>query len=498
MKSTNERSASNAGFDVIGQYDQNAINGFNADLLEKMFDYAEIDGGSDVIDAMAGNGNLTQQLFNYCIKKGVELPHVLLYEYSRVQSEIAKTNLANKPVKVITGDILKLKEHSDVPRNHFDRVLLKSANHEIPQEQQQKLYENIYATLKPGGKFVNLGMVFDNDEERKEVRAFAHVKDTEAGMWQAVENRHFLLEDEFYSDLKNAGFSEVLDAERFQYNIKSEIVAKYYFKSKKSIAKYHQQALDSRVLRQNFRMVIDGEQHIFMPPGRITVSRKPSKVEENISTFKNYPIDFLRHIRVHSDLLDLITRHIHPGSSILDVGCGTGLLLERLLSKVVSYEGIDIMNEYIHACRERFLDENHCRFYVQDVNSATLSSDSYDHICLVNIIHIPGIEAIKLIRKAYEALSKDGTLIISGPVSKNSFTLSEPIILQQLENDGFDLHHPDVNAMCKANKRLLTEEGNYWNAEGMAQLLLHCGFESISASYTDIYNGFGYMLVAKK
>ena len=91
----------------------------------------------------------------------------------------------------------------------FDRVMIKSGNHEIPLSRQAELYESVYHVLKPGGYFVNLGFLYDDVAERDEFRKLVRFKDRTAGLLDAMRNRHVLTRDEFYARLHQVGFVDV-------------------------------------------------------------------------------------------------------------------------------------------------------------------------------------------------------------------------------------------------------------------------------------------------
>jgi hypothetical protein len=87
---------------------------------------------------MTGNGNLTSRLYDYCERRGLFPPDVTVLEFSRVQCEFAKTQLADAPAKVVWGDVLTMEDlesEEPLPIDFFDKVMIKSGNHEIPLSQ---------------------------------------------------------------------------------------------------------------------------------------------------------------------------------------------------------------------------------------------------------------------------------------------------------------------------------------------------------------------------
>jgi len=221
-----------AAYDVVGRYKQDEVNGFTPALIDRMLDAAQLAGAESVLDAMAGDGNLTQRLYAYCKARGISAPRTTVLELSPVQSDFARGTVAPLGASVLCGDVIAMTDSATgyvLPGNVFDRVLIKSASHEIPIALQQDLYRSIFRVLRPGGIFVNVGFLFDDPTERDEAREIARVKDRLAGMEAAVRNRHFLMREEFYGFLRNAGFAGVGAAEAIQYNIRSQMVAEYYW-----------------------------------------------------------------------------------------------------------------------------------------------------------------------------------------------------------------------------------------------------------------------------
>src|SRR5207302_9691006 len=219
-------------YDTVGVYDQDAINGFSDAILNTLVDIVNPGHVSRILDAMGGNGNLTARLYDYCDRRGLFPPDVTMLEFSRVQCALAQAQLAETPTNVVWGDILTMEDYAHnavLPDRMFDRVMLKSGNHEIPLHQQLALYQSLFRVLKPRGLLVNLGFLFDDAAERDQFRAIARCKDRLAGMHSAVENRHFLTRDELYTRLQQAGFVDIRCGRHVPYTISSHVVTDAYF-----------------------------------------------------------------------------------------------------------------------------------------------------------------------------------------------------------------------------------------------------------------------------
>ena len=268
-------------YDKVGVYDQDAINGFSEQMLTTMLDIVSPGHASTILDAMAGNGNLTLRLYDYCERRGFFPPDVAVLEFSRVQCELAREQLVDTPAKVVWGDILTMEDYENeefLPESAFDRVMIKSGNHEIPLSQQLDLYNSIFSVLKPEGMFVNLGFLFDDVEERDQFREIARFKDSLAGMHSAVKNRHFLTRDELYTRLQRAGFVDIRCGMHVQYTISSLVVTHAYFPEHKweyMHAEFQAQQAKAMLLRRKGRIHFQGESSTMIVPGEITVARRP-------------------------------------------------------------------------------------------------------------------------------------------------------------------------------------------------------------------------------
>ncbi len=271
-----------ADFDRLGDYNQDAINGFSDELLDDMIDLVSPAQATSILDAMAGNGNLTSRLYRYCQRHELTLPHVTIVEYSQVQCESASKRLANFPVDVVWGDILTRRDFACdnlLPTGAFDRVMLKSGTHEIPLESQFLLYQNIFQMLRPGGIFINLGFLFDDVAERDEFREITRVKDQLAGLEYAVSNRYFLTHNELYTRLYQAGFSDIYCAKSCQYSIRSAVAVEAYFATETRDSA-HAALLDAQaqasLLCQRGRIQFHEHGSTMICPAEITVARRPA------------------------------------------------------------------------------------------------------------------------------------------------------------------------------------------------------------------------------
>ncbi len=101
---------------------------------------------------------------------------------------------------------------------HYDLVICKMFLHELPAHVQKKLIGDLYKIIKPGGRIV----VWNPHLEAADHRFFASVirkKDELAGFGSMVQNRHFLLNDDFRDLMLEAGFVNFQKLFTFDYHL---------------------------------------------------------------------------------------------------------------------------------------------------------------------------------------------------------------------------------------------------------------------------------------
>lgn len=262
-------------------YSQDQVNGFDETLIADMLDLIALGPSMILLDAMAGDGNLSLRIFQYCERKALPLPSITLLESSPEQCDLACEKLSRYPtLKIVCGDVLKMEAHDGsetlFPKT-FDRVAIKSGNHEIPKARQPLLYQKIHDVLKPGGLFINLGALFEEEEERDEFHAIIRAKDRLASLHHLVENRYPLIRKELYAYLDKAGFCSVRCGKHFEYVHRSDRFAEQYFPEENRAElelEFQQQQIRARCLRLREKIIFQGLISIMTAPGEITVAQR--------------------------------------------------------------------------------------------------------------------------------------------------------------------------------------------------------------------------------
>ena len=135
----------------------------------------------------------------------------------------------------------------------------------------------------------------------------------------------------------------------------------------------------------------------------------------------------------------------NPGDRVLDIGCGTGDLVDLL--PPVDYLGFDPSDQYIDAAVERY--GNRGEFRVGGVQDVTVDTGTFD-LCIAKGVlhHLDDDFAGRLIALAFDALRPGGRLVTIDP----TITVGQSPIARRLAmNDrGQNVREPDAYASLAA------------------------------------------------
>lgn len=111
-----------------------------------------------------------------------------------------------------------------------------------------------------------------------------------------------------------------------------------------------------------------------------------------------------------SKYIDYILKYTKGEDRILDVGCGTGIVVESLIqSSRTDVSGVDISSTSIQKCHEKKLN---CEVY--DGETLPFSSDMFDVIGSINVLEHTN-NPTEFLNEQFRVLKKDGYFIIVCP-----------------------------------------------------------------------------------
>lgn len=105
---------------------------------------------------------------------------------------------------------------------------------------------------------------------------------------------------------------------------------------------------------------------------------------------------------------------LKESSTLLDIGCGTGLLLKYLQNYLISpknYVGIDISSDAIEFCKKHYPNSE---WYTCEMTKLPTMNRKFDAICLFSVFtHMYPNDIIEFLKEMKIFLNKDGCIVAS-------------------------------------------------------------------------------------
>lgn len=110
--------------------------------------------------------------------------------------------------------------------------------------------------------------------------------------------------------------------------------------------------------------------------------------------------------------IENLVQYVSSREKILDLGCGSGRLLEILKNRNINYFGIDGSKNLIEIAKKNYPA---FKFQVADVLSLPFPNNSYDKIFSIRVLmHIPSEEfQLQFLKEAKRVLKTGGLLILT-------------------------------------------------------------------------------------
>lgn len=117
--------------------------------------------------------------------------------------------------------------------------------------------------------------------------------------------------------------------------------------------------------------------------------------------------------------LDFLYRHVRPGSKVLDVGCGAGVVALEAVQKGYVIHGVDVAHKMIKLCNRLFFGNNidpaKYSFSAGAITDLALPENSFDGILALGFLEYQTDE-LKVLNCLNKLLRPGGTMVITGPI----------------------------------------------------------------------------------
>lgn len=189
--------------------------------------------------------------------------------------------------------------------------------------------------------------------------------------------------------------------------------------------------------------------------------------------------------------LEKVLANLKAGSSVLDVGCGNGRLLENLVGKNVSYLGVDSSEELLELARTNYPDHEFKTADILDLTSEV--KEKFDLVISVAVLHHLPSEELRLqaLKQLKLVCVPQGQIIFSVWKLWTNKKYQKYLLKNIWEKITLrsDLDFGDLLFSWKNNKGEAVSERYYhaFTKRGLKKLLGKAGFKNFKL-YSDKYN----------
>jgi ubiquinone/menaquinone biosynthesis C-methylase UbiE len=118
-----------------------------------------------------------------------------------------------------------------------------------------------------------------------------------------------------------------------------------------------------------------------------------------------------RRISANKHELDNFVKHLPKQSTILDMGCGSGLVAKFLMDRGIKVIGIDVSRNMVNLARK---SAPAAKFYKIDMTRMRFADNEFDGVvALYSIIHVPRTHHARIFKEINRITKSDGIVLLS-------------------------------------------------------------------------------------
>jgi SAM-dependent methyltransferase len=153
--------------------------------------------------------------------------------------------------------------------------------------------------------------------------------------------------------------------------------------------------------------------------------------------------------------VQMLSGHLRPGMTILEIGCGTGYFTRELTRRGADIIAIDVSPELLEIAKAKSSAPN-VRYEIQNASALTYSDATFDSVVGSSVLHHLEIE--EALREIYRVLKPGGTIYFTEPNMLNpqiAIQKNVPSIKRRLGDS------PDETAFFRWPLHRLMEQTGY-------------------------------------
>ncbi len=175
-------------------------------------------------------------------------------------------------------------------------------------------------------------------------------------------------------------------------------------------------------------------------------------------TYDSTYLNYLNFYLTNKKIICLLNPEV--GSLLLDVGCGTGILLQQLLkiNKNLKLQGLDISEEMLSKAKQKFKNNKDVRLSFGSANKIPFEDSTFNYVtCVQSFHHHPN--SLQSLKEMNRVLKIGGKLILLDTALDGVFRT----LFSKLEQKLFPEREKDIQRYTKQQMRALFSEAGFKN-----------------------------------
>ncbi|MBN1759674.1 MAG: methyltransferase domain-containing protein [Chitinispirillaceae bacterium] len=141
--------------------------------------------------------------------------------------------------------------------------------------------------------------------------------------------------------------------------------------------------------------------------------------ERERATEHGMPEDIMRYVQGRAELL---TRFVSPDDSVLDLGCGEGMMTRKIAEKCNNITGCDYSSSVMEVAAKKFPQ---IKFIQANVTSIPFENDRFSRVIFTEVAeHLLPIQLKKALQEIVRVLHPDGALLLTTPITGSAWNTS--------------------------------------------------------------------------
>lgn len=183
-------------------------------------------------------------------------------------------------------------------------------------------------------------------------------------------------------------------------------------------------------------------------------------------------------------------KRVQNGQTVLDLGCGNGILLYRYLAfKSISYIGVDISKKLLAIARKKARLANVLgmyRFVKSSLEKLHLADKTFDWIfCFAALHHLPKEMRLPAIREIWRVLKPGGKVAVTTWNLYSDFAVKKFGLVWSKSSGDSDVFIP----WKATGGRVISRYLHAFTKEELSGLFKQAGFKKVSAYYASKQSG---------